>query len=63
MQRIIVIFGPTASSKSRIAIETAKKFNGEVLNADSRQFFKYMQIGTASPSDTEKSEIPHHLYN
>jgi len=63
MRYIVVIAGPTASNKSRIAIEVALRLNGEIVNADSRQFFKYMRIGTASPTDEEKRIVPHHLYN
>ncbi len=63
MSRIITISGPTASYKSKIAIEVAKRFSGEIINADSRQFFRYMEIGTASPTAEEKGEVPHHLYN
>lgn len=63
MKRLITISGPTASSKTRIAIEVAKRYNGEIINSDSRQFFKYMEIGTASPDKKERSEAVHHLYN
>ncbi|MCX7945088.1 MAG: tRNA (adenosine(37)-N6)-dimethylallyltransferase MiaA [Deltaproteobacteria bacterium] len=63
MKKIITLFGPTASSKSKIAIELATRYNGEIVNSDSRQFFKFMEIGTASPSAEEKRLIPHHLYN
>jgi len=63
MKRIIVIAGPTASNKSRIAIDVASRFDGEIINADSRQFFKYMLVGTASPSERDRKLIPHHLYN
>ncbi len=63
MDRIILIFGPTACSKSRIAINVATRFGCEIINADSRQFFKYMKIGTASPTDEDTKKVPHHLYN
>ena len=45
-QKIIVILGPTASGKSDLAVELAKKFNGEIISADSRQVYKDMDIGT-----------------
>ena len=46
MRKIIVILGPTSSGKSDIAIKLAKKFNGEIISADSRQIFRGMDIGT-----------------
>lgn len=63
MERIVLIYGPTASSKSRIALLLAERLGGEIINADSRQFFKYMRIGTASPTDDHIRRLPHHLYN
>jgi tRNA dimethylallyltransferase len=58
---LIVILGPTASGKTRIAIELAKKYNGEIICADSRTIFEYMDIGTSKPSTQERSVIPHHI--
>jgi len=58
--KIIVILGPTASGKSELAIKIAKKFNGEVISADSRQVYKGMDIGTAKAIGT-KLGIPHYL--
>lgn len=58
---LIIITGPTASGKTALSIELAKKFNTEVISADSRQFFKEMQIGTARPTDEELQGIPHHF--
>ncbi len=58
---VLVICGPTASGKTRIGIEVAKKMNGEIISADARQFYKMMSIGTAQPSLEERAEIPHHL--
>lgn len=63
MDRIVLIYGPTASSKSRIALLLAERLGGEIINADSRQFFRYMRIGTASPTDDDIRRLPHHLYN
>ncbi|HAG52993.1 MAG TPA: tRNA (adenosine(37)-N6)-dimethylallyltransferase MiaA [Alphaproteobacteria bacterium] len=60
--KAILLFGPTASGKTALAIELAKKFNGEIINADSRQFYKNMPIITAMPSDEEFSAVPHHLF-
>lgn len=61
---LIVILGPTASGKSELTIKLAKKFNGEIVSADSRQIYKGMDIGTAKPpiSPARQSQgIPHHL--
>ncbi len=60
-QPLIVILGPTASGKTSLAIELAKRENGEIIGADSRQIFKEMDIATAKPSLEERSEIKHHL--
>lgn len=58
---LIIITGPTAIGKTRIAIETAKHFNTEIVSADSRQIFRELYIGTAVPSEDELQEIPHHF--
>ena len=58
--KIILIAGPTASGKSKIAINLAKKINGEIVNADSMQVFKEIKILSARPIDYKK--IKHHLY-
>jgi len=60
--KAILLFGPTASGKTSLAIELAKKFNGEIINADSRQFYKNMPIITAMPSVEEFNKAPHHLF-
>lgn len=56
---LVVMTGPTASGKTSLAIEIAKKFSGEIICADSRSIYKYMDIGTAKPSKSEQSEVPH----
>lgn len=61
MQKVIIVAGPTASGKTSLAIELCKKFNGEVISADSMQIYKGMDIATAKPSEEEKDGIPHHL--
>lgn len=61
LPRLIVILGPTASGKTDLAIKLAKKFNGEIVSADSRQIYKEMDIGTAKPSEKERRLVPHHL--
>ena len=60
--KVIVICGPTASGKSRLAVDIAKRFGGEVVNADSMQIYRGMDIANAMPSEEEKMGIPHHLF-
>ncbi len=59
--KLIVIAGPTACGKTNIAIELAKKIDGEIISADSMQVYKYMDIGTAKPSKEEMQGIKHYL--
>ncbi|MCA9507150.1 MAG: tRNA (adenosine(37)-N6)-dimethylallyltransferase MiaA [Myxococcales bacterium] len=59
----IIIAGPTGSGKSALALKWAKKYGGEIICADSRQFYQHMHIGTASPSKKECEEVPHHGFN
>ena len=61
MNRVIVIVGPTAVGKTKLSVELAKKFNGEIINADSTQIFKGLDIATAKVTDEEKENIVHHL--
>lgn len=58
---LIVIVGPTASGKTALAIEVAQKFDGEIICADSRTVYKYMDIGTAKPTNVERELVSHHL--
>lgn len=58
---VLVIAGPTASGKTALAAELAKKYNGEVISADSMQIYKKMDIGTAKPTAEETKGIPHHM--
>ena len=60
---LIAIVGPTASGKSRLALHLARAFNGEIINADSRQVYRHMDIGTAKPSVDDQRLVPHHLLN
>lgn len=60
---VYIISGPTASGKSIISYYLAKRINGEIVNCDSIQLYKYMDIGSAKPSDKAMAEIPHHLYS
>jgi tRNA dimethylallyltransferase len=59
--KIVVVLGPTASGKSDLAVHLAKKFNGEVISADSRQVYKGMNIGTGKITKREMQRVPHHL--
>lgn len=59
--KIIVIVGPTASGKSDLAVRLAKKYNGEVISADSRQVYKGLDIGTGKVTKKEMSGVPHYL--
>ena len=61
MNNLIAIVGPTAVGKSRLAFRLAQKFNGEIVSADSRQIYRYMDIGTAKPDRQELCLVPHHL--
>lgn len=61
MKKIIVIIGPTSSGKSKLAIEIAKKYNCEIINADCFQVYKEMNIGTNKPSKIEMENINHYL--
>lgn len=61
MNKIIVIVGPTAVGKTKLSVELAKKYNGEIINSDSTQVFKEMDIATAKVTEEEKEGIQHHL--
>ena len=61
MQKVIVICGPTASGKTALSIELAKRINGEIVSADSMQIYEEMSIGTAKPDEEEMQGIKHYL--
>jgi tRNA dimethylallyltransferase len=62
--RIVVVVGPTASGKSSLAVELARRLGDhEVINADSMQLYRGMDIGTAKPSAAERGSVPHHLFD
>ena len=63
MNRLIAIVGPTGVGKSKLALRLAQNFNVEIVNGDSRQVYRYMDIGTAKPRQEELSLAPHHLIN
>ena len=58
---LVVIAGPTAAGKTSAAIELALRFDGEIVNADSMQVYRGMDIGTAKPGGAERARVPHHL--
>ena len=61
MKYLVAIIGPTATGKSRLALHIARNFNAEIVSADSRQVYGYLDIGTAKPSPEEMTSVPHHL--
>ncbi len=63
MNSLVIIVGPTGIGKSRLALRLAQTFDGEIVSADSRQVYRYMDIGTAKPTLKELSFVPHHLIN
>ncbi len=60
-KKLIVVLGPTASGKTALAVELARRFGAPVLSADSRQVYRRMKIGTAYPTDEEMAAAPHHM--
>jgi tRNA dimethylallyltransferase len=62
-RRVIVIAGPTCSGKTTLSILMAEKLNTEIISADSRQFYKYLDIGTAKPSEEILKKVKHHFIN
>jgi tRNA dimethylallyltransferase len=61
MNRLVAVVGPTGVGKSRLALRLAQALDGEIVSADSRQVYRYMDIGTAKPTPRERTLIPHHL--
>ena len=58
---VVAVAGPTASGKTALAVELAKRHHGEVVSADSMQIYAEMKIGTARPDESEMQGVPHHL--
>lgn len=58
---LVVLIGPTAVGKTALGLALCRRFGGEVINADSRQVYRHMDIGTAKPGPAEQAAIPHHL--
>ena len=61
MNKIVILTGPTASGKTKLAIEIANKYNGEIISADSMQIYKNLNIGTAKPTKDELLQAKHHM--
>ncbi|MEW5691755.1 MAG: tRNA (adenosine(37)-N6)-dimethylallyltransferase MiaA [Candidatus Hydrogenedentota bacterium] len=61
MKKVIILSGPTASGKTETAINLSKKINTEIISADSRQIYRYMDIGTAKPTKEQQNLVKHHL--
>lgn len=59
--RVVILVGPTGVGKSKFAIECAEELGGEILNADSMQVYRHMDIGTAKPTPDDQKRVPHHL--
>lgn len=60
---LIAIVGPTAVGKTAIAVNLAEELKTEIVSADSRQFYREMEIGTAKPTEHELKQVPHHFIN
>ena len=63
MNKIIVITGPTGVGKTKLSVSLAKKLDGEIINADSMQIYKDLNIGTAKIKEEEKEGVVHHLFD
>ncbi|MBN1282823.1 MAG: tRNA (adenosine(37)-N6)-dimethylallyltransferase MiaA [Proteobacteria bacterium] len=61
MRKIVIVCGPTASGKTAVGVELARRFRGEIVSADSQQVWRGFDIGTAKPSASEREAVPHHL--
>ncbi|HVA36135.1 MAG TPA: tRNA (adenosine(37)-N6)-dimethylallyltransferase MiaA [Candidatus Dormibacteraeota bacterium] len=61
MSAVLVLMGPTASGKTELAIELARRLRGEIVSADSRQIYRGMAVGTAQPDAIQRAAVPHHL--
>ena len=59
--KLVLVLGPTAVGKSRLALELAARIDGEIVNADSQQVYRCMDIGTGKPSEAERKDVRHHL--
>lgn len=60
---LLVILGPTASGKSALSLDLARRLGGEIVNCDSMQVVRHLEIGTAKPSAEDRRQVPHHLFD
>src|SRR5262245_19890959 len=60
---IVALVGPTGSGKSALALDLAHRLDAEIVNCDSRQVFRFLDIGTAKPTPAERATVPHHLFD
>ncbi len=60
-QKIVAVVGPTASGKTALSVKLAQQYRGEIISADSMQFYKEMNVGTAKPNNNERGGIPHRM--
>lgn len=59
--QVLVVVGPTAVGKTAVSLDLARRFDGEIISADSRLFYRGLDIGTAKPTSAERAQVPHHL--
>ena len=59
--RVVILLGPTGVGKSKLVVELAEAFGGEIISADSMQVYRYMDIGTAKPTLGDQKKVRHHL--
>ena len=62
-QPIVALVGPTGAGKSALALELAQRLDAEIVNCDSRQVFRYLDVGTAKPTAVERAAVPHHVFD
>ncbi|NIS24038.1 tRNA (adenosine(37)-N6)-dimethylallyltransferase MiaA, partial [candidate division KSB1 bacterium] len=60
-QEVLFIVGPTGVGKTEVSLEVARHLDAEIVSADSRQIYRYMDIGTAKPSREQLAQVPHHF--
>jgi tRNA dimethylallyltransferase len=61
--RIIALVGPTGAGKTNLSLQLAHRLGAEIINCDSRQVYRYLDIGTAKPSAAQRADVPHHLFD
>ena len=63
MSPILALVGPTGAGKTDLALRLATRLDAEIVNCDSRQVFRFLDVGTAKPSAAERAVVPHHLFD